>query len=59
MQVQCFRRNAEGVWVWQSFEAEDEVRLESVGLRCAIADLYGRVRLPETTQGRGDRARER
>ena len=56
MRVECFRRNAEEIWVFQSFEVGDEVRLESVGLRCAIEDLYRRVRLPEAAKG--DRAPE-
>jgi Uma2 family endonuclease len=39
-QVECFRRNAEGLWVLHSFGAGDTVELASVDFRIEMADLY-------------------
>lgn len=46
--VECFRRNAEGLWVLHSFHPGDTVRLESVGWAGAIAALYEDVEFTPT-----------
>lgn len=39
--VECFRRNNEGLWVLQSYVAEDKsFRLHSINFEGAIAELY-------------------
>ncbi|BAY26986.1 hypothetical protein NIES2100_68060 [Calothrix sp. NIES-2100] len=39
--VECFRRNDQGLWVLQSYTAEDKsFQLQSVKFDCTIADLY-------------------
>jgi Uma2 family endonuclease len=38
--VECFRRNAEGLWVLYSFAAEDTLHLTSINFSCAVADIY-------------------
>ena len=44
-QIECFRRNAEGLWVLHSFGIGDTVDLASVGFRVEIAELYEDVDL--------------
>lgn len=44
-QVECFRRNAEGLWVLHSFGIEATVDLASVGFRVEMAELYEDVDL--------------
>ena len=39
-QVECFRRNAEGLWVLHSFGIGDTVDFASVGFQVEIAELY-------------------
>ncbi|GET41003.1 hypothetical protein MiSe_58150 [Microseira wollei NIES-4236] len=41
--VECFRRNADGNWVSQTYEQGQEVSFYSIGFTCAIADLYEAV----------------
>lgn len=38
--VECFSRNADGLWVLYPYAAGEEVRLRSVDLQCAIAAIY-------------------
>ena len=38
--VECFRRNAEGLWVLYPYSEGQEVELASVNFSCAIAALY-------------------
>lgn len=38
--VECFRRNAEGLWVLYPYSAGDEIYLESIDFRCPISALY-------------------
>jgi Uma2 family endonuclease len=42
--VDCFRRNAQGLWVLYPYTAEDTITLESVGLSLPITALYRQVR---------------
>jgi Uma2 family endonuclease len=43
--VDCFRRNAEGLWVLHSYLTNSEVTLTSIDFKAAIADLYEDVSL--------------
>lgn len=38
--VECFRRNAEGLWVLQSYNPGSEIHLESIDFRISIDVLY-------------------
>jgi|SRR6476661_5433060 len=38
--VECFRRNAEGLWVLYPYTQGQEVQLKSVNFSCAIETLY-------------------
>jgi Uma2 family endonuclease len=39
--VECFRRNSEGLWVLQSYTAENKLfRLDSINFEGAMAELY-------------------
>jgi len=38
--VECFRRNAEGLWVLYPYSASDEIYLKSIDFHCPIAALY-------------------
>lgn len=42
-EVDCFRRNDQGVWFYQPYDATATMSLESVGFTGAIADLYHQV----------------
>ncbi|MBD2022349.1 Uma2 family endonuclease [Leptolyngbya sp. FACHB-36] len=42
--VECFRRNAEGLWVLHPYEVDDTITLASVDLVLPIAALYRQVR---------------
>jgi Uma2 family endonuclease len=46
--VECFRRNAEGLWVLYPYSQGQEVQLASVNFSCAIEDIYEDA-LPDTT----------
>lgn len=46
--VECFRRNAEGLWVLHPYEAGDTVTFESIDFSVAIDTLYRQVRFGET-----------
>ncbi len=41
--VECFRRNAEGLWVLQGYNVVDIVTLESVGFSIPVENLYRQV----------------
>ncbi len=45
--VECFWRNAEGLWVLHPYEAGDTVTFESIGFSLAIEALYRQVRFEE------------
>ncbi|MEH2049697.1 Uma2 family endonuclease [Nostoc sp.] len=45
MNVECFRRNADGHWVLYPYEKGEELYLASVDFRCAIAEIYEDVTL--------------
>ncbi|MCU0565036.1 MAG: Uma2 family endonuclease [Oculatellaceae cyanobacterium Prado106] len=45
--VDCFRKNEAGLWVMQSYEAEDELWLETVDLTLPVEALYRQVRFDE------------
>lgn len=49
--VDCFRKNEAGLWVMQSYEAEDELRLETVDLTLPVEALYRQVRFAEPEVG--------
>ena len=38
--VECFRRNAEGLWVLYPYTQGQEIQFKSVNFSCAIEDLY-------------------
>jgi len=38
--VECFRRNAEGLWVLHPYIPGEEVELASVNFKCAIEAIY-------------------
>ena len=38
--VDVFRKSSDGLWVLHPFEAQDTLELASVGLRCAVADVF-------------------
>ena len=40
LSVECFRRNAEGLWVLYPYSTGEEVHLASIDFHCAIAALY-------------------
>lgn len=42
-QVECFRRNAEGLWVLQTYQFGDQVYFASVDLTVDISDIYDEV----------------
>jgi Uma2 family endonuclease len=41
--VECFRRNAEGLWVLQGYSVGDIVSLESIGFSIPVEKLYRQV----------------
>lgn len=46
--VEVFRRNQQGQWIFSDYELADQLRLESVGVELAVADLYSQITF-ETT----------
>jgi Uma2 family endonuclease len=55
MNVEVYRRNAAGRWELQAYQTGDLVELASVGVSCAIADLYEDVALlPEAPEALED-----
>jgi Uma2 family endonuclease len=42
--VECFRRNSEGIWLYQPYDAGDTIHFESVNFSFDISLLYQRVR---------------
>ncbi|WP_421655209.1 hypothetical protein [Leptothermofonsia sp. ETS-13] len=48
MRIECFRRNAEGLWVQYVYREGQEVYLASVNFRGAIADLYENMDFTQT-----------
>ncbi|BAY26536.1 hypothetical protein NIES2100_63520 [Calothrix sp. NIES-2100] len=48
--VEVFRRNEQGKWVLSEYNLDEKLRLESVNVEIAIADLYRQVQFePETS----------
>jgi Uma2 family endonuclease len=43
IKVECFRVNAEGNWVSQTYRQGDELELMSIDFRCPIAQVYQKV----------------
>jgi Uma2 family endonuclease len=43
IKVECFRVNAEGNWVSQTYREGDELELMSIDFRCPIAQVYQKV----------------
>lgn len=43
MRVECFRRNAEGLWVRYVYREGQNIDLASLDFQCEIADLYENV----------------
>jgi Uma2 family endonuclease len=43
IKVECFRVNAEGNWVSQTYRVGDELELMSIDFRCPIAQVYQKV----------------
>ena len=43
IKVECFRVNAEGNWVSQTYRQRDELELMSIDFRCPIAQVYQKV----------------
>ena len=43
LKIECFRVNAEGNWVSQTYRQGDELELMSVDFRCPIAQVYQKV----------------
>jgi Uma2 family endonuclease len=41
--VALFRRNENNQWVLSEYDLEDNLRLEPIGVKIAIADLYRQV----------------
>jgi len=43
IKIECFRVNAEGNWVYQTYREGDELELMSIDFRCPIAQVYQKV----------------
>ena len=43
IKIECFRVNAEGNWVSQTYRQGDELELMSIDFRCPIAQVYQKV----------------
>jgi len=43
IKIECFRLNAEGNWVSQTYREGDELELISIDFRCPIAQVYHKV----------------
>jgi Uma2 family endonuclease len=43
IKIECFRVNAEGNWVSQTYRQGDELELMSIDFRCPIAQVYRKV----------------
>ncbi|MFB8794015.1 MAG: Uma2 family endonuclease [Microcoleus sp.] len=43
IKIECFRLNAEGNWLSQTYREGDELELMSINFRCAIAQVYQKV----------------
>ena len=43
IKIECFRVNAEGNWVSQTYRQGDELELMSIGFGCPIAEVYQKV----------------
>ena len=43
IKIECFRLNAEGNWVSQTYREGDELELMSIDFRCPIAQVYQKV----------------
>ena len=55
MSVECFRKNAEGLWVLHPYSTGQEVYLETVDFRCNIEEIYEEVVFEEGVNN-GDRS---
>ncbi|HLO49664.1 MAG TPA: Uma2 family endonuclease [Kamptonema sp.] len=43
VRIECFRLNAEGSWVSQTYEPGNELHLASVNFSCQISEIYHKV----------------
>lgn len=51
--IEMFRRGRGGRWTWQVLtEPEDDLRLDSIGLKLTVAEVYRRVKIPQRTRRR-------
>lgn len=53
--VECFRRNAEGLWVLHPYSQGEEIHLNSVNFCCSTVNLYEDVLIGDNTLIEGDR----
>ncbi|NEO84666.1 MAG: Uma2 family endonuclease [Spirulina sp. SIO3F2] len=44
--IDCFRRNKQGVWFLVRYRSGDQLVLESINFRCAVAEVYEDVSFP-------------
>jgi len=44
--IDCFRRNAKGIWVLTRYRLADRLILESIGFSCRVAEVYEDVVIP-------------
>lgn len=56
MNVECFRRNSEGLWVLYPYSQDEEVYLASVDFRCPITELYEDVTITDNPSIKSDRS---
>ncbi|MBE9146081.1 Uma2 family endonuclease [Planktothrix mougeotii] len=47
--IECFRKNSEGLWVLYPYSSGQEIYLDSLDFRCSITDLYEEVEFQVTT----------
>lgn len=53
LRIEMFRRGRGGRWTWQVLtEPEDDLRLDSIGLKLTVAEVYRRVKIPQRTRRR-------
>ena len=43
VRIECFRLNAEGIWVSQTYEQGDELHLASVNFSCPMSEIYRKI----------------
>jgi Uma2 family endonuclease len=43
VRIECFRLNAEGIWVSQTYEQGDELHLASINFSCPMSEIYRKI----------------